>query len=170
MSKFKAKIYDLLEGVPRRTRGQRAFDTVLISLILANVLAVILGTVKTLNGRYETLFFTFEIVSVAAFTLELMLRFWVSDLSLGTTTRQTRRRFWINPYTLADVLAIVPFYLGFLINADLRLLRLLRLFRVFQISPYFHSLAMLGSVIKQEYRPMVSPDFDNYYSHISENT
>jgi voltage-gated potassium channel len=176
---FKATVYDLLEGVPRRTRGQRAFDAVLISLILANVLAVILGTVKSLSGRYQALFLTFEILSVSAFTLELMLRFWVSDRSPGTTTRQPRWRFWTNPYTLADILAILPFYLGFLVNVDLRLLRMLRLFRVFRISPYlvnvdlrllrmlrlfrvfrispyFHSLALLGSVIKQEYRPMLS--------------
>jgi voltage-gated potassium channel len=54
------------------------------------------------------------------------------------------------------MLAILPFYLGSLISMDLRLLRLLRLFRVFKISPYFRSLALLGSVIKQEYRPMMS--------------
>ena len=33
---FKVTVYDLLEGVPRCTRGQGAFDAVLISLILAN--------------------------------------------------------------------------------------------------------------------------------------
>jgi voltage-gated potassium channel len=156
MATFKSAVYALLEGVPRRTRGQRAFDAVLISLILANVLAVILGTVNSLGGRYETLFFTFEILSVSAFTLELILRFWVSGLSPGATTKQPRGRFWTNPYTLADILAILPFYIGFLVNVDLRLLRLLRLFRVFRISPYFRSLALLGSVIKQEYRPMLS--------------
>ena len=94
MPRFKTTVYDLLEGVPRRTRGQRLFDAVLISLILANVLAVILGTVKTLGGRYATLFLAFEFLSVAAFTLELMLRFWVSDRSPRTTSKQSRWRFW----------------------------------------------------------------------------
>ena len=85
---------------------------------------------------------------LAASTLEraeklplAVLRLWVSDLPPDTTTKRIRWRFWINPYTLADILAILPFCLGFLINADLRLFRILRLFRVFQISPYFHSLA-----------------------------
>lgn len=156
MPTLKAAVYDVLEGVPHRTRGQRAFDAVLVSLIVANVLAVILGTVKSLGGRYETWFFTFEILSVFVFTVELFLRFWVSDLSPGTTTKQPRWRFWSTPCTLADILAILPFYLSFLVNVDLRLLRLFRLFRVFRISPYFRSLALLGSVIKQEYRPMLS--------------
>ncbi len=156
MSVFKVTVFDLLEGLPRRTRGQRIFDIVLVSLILANVFAVILGTVRTLSGRYETYFFAFEVFSVSVFTLELMLRFWVSDRSSGQTTGRPRWRFWSSPYALADILAILPFYLGFLVNVDLRLLRLLRLFRVFRISPYFRSLALLGSVIKQEYRPMLS--------------
>jgi len=156
MATFKSTVFAVLEGVPRRTRAQRTFDVILIGLILGNVLAVILGTVQSMNARYGTLFVGFELLSVSAFTLELMLRFWVSDYSTDSTNRLSRRRFWKNPYVLADILAILPFYLGSLISLDLRLLRLLRLFRVFKISPYFRSLALLGSVIKQEYRPMMS--------------
>ena len=156
MSVVKETVLELLEGLPRRTRGQRIFDILLVSLILANVFAVILDTVRTLSERYEAYFFLFEVFSVSVFTLELMLRFWVSDRSSGPATRRPRWRFWTSPYVLADTLAILPFYLGFFVNADLRLLRLLRLFRVFRISPYFRSLALLGSVIKQEYRPMLS--------------
>ncbi len=156
MATFKSTIYAVLEGTPRRTRTQRAFDVILIGLILANVLAVILGSVQSMNARYGTLFYGFELLSVSAFTLELMLRFWVSDYSTDSTMRLSKWRFWKNPYVLVDMLAILPFYLGSVISMDLRLLRLLRLFRVFKISPYFRSLALLGSVIKQEYRPMMS--------------
>jgi len=156
MPAFKTRIYTLLEGVPRKARAQRIFDTILVSLILGNVLAVILGTVKSIGSNYESLFFGFEILSVSLFSLELLLRFWVSDLSPDGSARQSRWRFFTNPYILTDILAILPFYFIFLFNVDLRLLRLLRLFRLFRISPYFHSLALLGSVIRQEYRPMVS--------------
>jgi len=153
---FKTTVYNILEGIPRTTRAQKVFDIALISLILGNVLAVILGTVKSIGTEYESLFFGFEILSVSVFTVELLLRFWVSDLSPDGTTSQARWRFLTSPYTLTDILAILPFYLGSLLNMDLRLLRLLRLFRLFRISPYFHSLALLGSVLKQEYRPMLS--------------
>ncbi|MCU7917213.1 MAG: potassium channel family protein [Candidatus Thiodiazotropha sp. (ex Epidulcina cf. delphinae)] len=156
MAVLKAKLYLLLEATPRNTRGQRAFDLLLVGLILGNVLAVILGSVHTIETEYQTLFVAFELLSVALFTLELLLRLWVSDLSENGSAGLSRRRFWFNPYTWTDILAVAPFYLGFLISMDLRLLRLLRLFRVFRISPYFRSLALLGSVIKQEYRPMLS--------------
>lgn len=156
MCRLKTNLYTLLEGIPRRTGAQRAFDAVLIALIMGNVLAVILGTVESTSVRYESFLFGFEMLSVSVFTLELLLRFWVSDLSADGAARRPRWRFWVNPYTLSDVLAIAPFYLSFFFNLDLRLLRLLRLFRVFRISPYFRSLTLLGSVIRQEYRPMLS--------------
>ena len=153
---LKATIFHLLEGVPRTTSGQRIFDALLISLILANVLAIILSTVQPINEQYGRLLFNFELFSVFVFTLELMLRFWLCDISADSDEALSRWRFWSNPYILVDMLAILPFYLGSLISVDLRLLRLLRLLRVFRISPYFRSLSLLGSVIKQEYRPMLS--------------
>ena len=156
MTTFKAKAYALLEGAPRVTRGQRIFDVILISLILGNVLAVFLSTVQSLGAQYGRLFFIFELVSVAVFTLELILRFWVSDLSQDTTVNLARWRFWINPYILADLLAILGFYLGVLFSVDLRLFWLLRLLRVLKISCYIGSLSLLWSVIKQEFRPMLS--------------
>ena len=152
---LKTKVYNLLEGIPRSTRGQKRFDAILISLILLNLLAVILGTVKQLNERYELIFFSFEVFSVAIFSFELILRFWVSDRNTDNV-HESRWRFFTNPYTLADILAILPFYLGFLLSVDLRLLRLLRLFKLFRFSSYFRSLTLLWSVIKLEFRPMLS--------------
>jgi len=156
MVKFKTAVYALLEGVPRKSVAQRVFDVVLISLILGNVLAVILDTVQPIHERYEALLFGFELVSVSVFTLELLLRFWISNFSPDGTTISSRSGFWSNPYVLIDIVAILPFYLSFLFSLDLRLLRLLRLFRVFRISPYFQSLSLLASVLKQEYRPMLA--------------
>ena len=72
---IKSKLYNLLEGAPRNTRSQRIFDFVLITLILANVLAVIVGTVEGIATQYKIQFYIFELFSVAVFTLELALRF-----------------------------------------------------------------------------------------------
>lgn len=153
---MKSRLYELLEGVPRFSRAQRLFDVFFSLLILANVLAVILATVDTIAAEYESVILWFDFFSVSVFTLELMLRFWVADLGEDAAAQGGRRGFWSSPYTLVDMVAIAPFYLGFVVNADLRLLRLLRLFRVFRFSPYFRSLTLLGNVIRQEYRPMLS--------------
>lgn len=56
-------------------------------------------------------------------------------------------------YRLIDLLAILPFYLPFLIKIDLRFLRILRLmrfFRVLKINRYNNSLNLVVSVIKEK--------------------
>ena len=156
MSAIKTKLYHLLEETQRKTHVQRTFDTFLVVLILGNVLAVILESVQGVRLQYGTAFQLFEYFSVSVFTLELMLRFWVSDLAPNDSGQRSKKQFWRSPCNLMDMLAVLPFYLSFLINVDLRLLRLFRLIRVFRISPYFRSLSLLASVLKQEYRPMLS--------------
>ncbi|MFC1748007.1 ion transporter [Pseudomonadota bacterium] len=145
MSNIKATLFSLLEETSRTTRQQRLFDRFLVALILGNVLAVILESVNSLQLQYGSAFRWFEYVSVCLFSVELLLRYWV-----------TEKQFWHRSCTYTDILAVLPFYLGFFINIDLRLLRLFRLIRVFRISPYFRSLSLLAVVLKQEYRPMLS--------------
>ncbi|MES9851745.1 MAG: ion transporter [Candidatus Thiodiazotropha sp. L084R] len=156
MSEIKSDLYLLLDGAPRHRRSQRIFDLFLSLLILVNVLAVILATVDYIAVQYESWILFIEFFSVGIFTVELLLRFWVADMPTVEGEKPSRLKFWTSPYTLVDIIAIAPFYFGFIVNADLRLLRLLRLFRVFRFSPYFRSLVLLGNVIRQEYRPMAS--------------
>ncbi len=156
MKSFKVSLFNLLEALPRKSNAQHSVDTFLVVLILANVLAVILSSVQSLSEQYSAFFYAFEVFSVSVFTMELLARFWVYKLTLKSSSNSSRWKFWQNPFIIIDVIAIAPFYLSFLMMLDLRLLRLLRLFRVFKISPYFQSLRLLGSVIRQEFRPMLS--------------
>lgn len=156
MTTFKSVVHTLLDGVPRTSRAQGIFDVFLITLILGNVLAVILGTVQAFNSQYGMLLSGFELFSVSIFSVELLLRLWVSNISPHGSGNASRLQFWKNPFNLLDIISILPFYLGTLVSMDLRVLRLLRIFRVFKISPYFRSLSLLGSVIRQELRPMLS--------------
>jgi len=156
MKSLKDSLFYLLEALPRKSNAQHAVDIFLVALILANVLAVILDSVQSLSEQYSSFFYAFEVFSVLVFTLELLARLWVYRLTLEPTSNRSYWKFWQNPFIIIDVIALVPFYLSFWIVLDLRLLRLLRLFRVFKISPYFQSLRLLGSVIQQELRPMLS--------------
>jgi voltage-gated potassium channel len=156
MKSIKVSLFNLLEELPRKSNAQHLVDVFLTVLILANVLAVILDSVETLSERYDTLFYALEVFSVAVFTIELLARLWVYKLTLKPESNQSYWKFWVNPFIIIDVIALVPFYLSFWFAVDLRLLRLLRLFRVFKSSSYFHSLRLLGSVIRQEFRPMLS--------------
>src|SRR5213078_3051605 len=53
------------------------FEAGLITLILANVLAVMLDSVKGIGDRYFTWFYWFETVSILIFAVEYSLRLWV---------------------------------------------------------------------------------------------
>ncbi len=156
MKSIKVSVFNLLEALPRKSHAQHLVDGFLTILILVNVLAVILSSVQSLSEQYGSIFYAIEVFSALVFTLELLARLWVYKLTLKPESNQSYWKFWLNPFIIIDVIALLPFYLSFWFVADLRLLRLLRLFRVFKSSPYFQSLRLLGSVIQQEFRPMLS--------------
>lgn len=149
----KQNIYKLLEGMPRSTKGMQLLDLAMILLIILNVIAVIVGTVSSIERDYGHWLFLFEVFSVAIFTVELLLRFWVAPMG---NESGSRREFWTNPYNWIDVISILPFYLSLLVTVDLRLFRLLRLVRIIRVSRYFRSMSLLISVIKQETKSMLS--------------
>ncbi|MBF4482568.1 potassium channel family protein [Dehalococcoides mccartyi] len=128
------KVHDLLtfgfESQPRKF-----ISWFIISLICLNVLAVILGSVDTIARDYHTLLHSFEIFSVTVFSLEYILRVWSCTVEPKYSHPFTGRiRFALSPLVLMDLLAILPFYLPFLIRVDLRFLRTLRLLRLFRLS------------------------------------
>lgn len=104
-------------------------------------------------SKYSNYFQYFEIFSVAIFTIEYLLRFWVSDLNFPEKTKFTARLKYIFSFNgVIDFLAIIPFYLPMLFHFDgrvLRILRLFRLFRILKLSYYNESIATLIVVFKK---------------------
>jgi voltage-gated potassium channel len=151
-SEAKRRVFEILEAAGRGDIPSRAFDIFIVSLIALNLVAVILETVRSLSGRYNSIFRNFEISSVIVFTVEYMLRTWAC-----TASKKFRRpilgriRFALTPLSIVDLMAILPFYLPMLISFDLRFLRILRLvriFRMFKMARYFESLRVLGNVFR----------------------
>lgn len=139
-------------------RFGRMIDWLIMSLILANVFAVILGTVDSIRAEYASFFLYFELLSVGVFTIEYLARV------VFCTTRTEyahpvfgRLKFMGTPYLIVDLLAILPFYLGFFIF-DLRFLRALRLFRffrLFKLTRYSQSIRTFTTVIRRKKEDLV---------------
>lgn len=135
------------------THVDRAGATVnwfIMSLILLNVLAVMFETVDSVYTAYEPLFFGFELLSVAIFTVEYSARIW-SAVEAGEPYDRPivgRIRFATRPLLVFDLIAILPFYLAvFLGVSDLRFLRALRLIRflrLFRLIRYSESMQAFG--------------------------
>lgn len=153
MRLIKQKTYQILEGAPRNTFAMKFFDTFMITLISLNIVAVIIGTVESIQTDYKLWLFLFEIFSVFVFTMELILRYWISH---PPSESRFKKEFWLNPYNWVDFISILPFYLSLIISVDLRLFRLLRLVRIIRLSRFFRSMTLLTAVIKQELKPMLS--------------
>ena len=137
-----------------------AFEAGLITLILANVFAVMLDSVKGIGDRYFAYFFWFESVSIIIFAVEYSLRLWVciEDPRYGTRGAFWGRvRYALTPVMLIDFVSFAPGIVNIFIPAalDLRILRLFRLLRLMKIARYSPALSTLIEVIKAERRALL---------------
>lgn len=148
---FRRRVFLTLERSERADTLGRIVDMALIALIAINIGAVILETIEPVYQRHHTLFRIIEVVSVLVFTIEYILRLWAAVENEDYRDRRNPRwRYSCSPMAVIDLLAILPFYLAFLIPIDLRFLRMLRLLRVLKLTRYSSAMAMLLNVFRQE--------------------
>ena len=155
---IRRRIYYLIEANHPDHPGSRVFDIAMVTLIVANVLAVILETVPGLDVAHGQLFLVFDRVSVAVFTVEYLARLWVAVEHPPVARHGAflgRLRFAMGPYLLIDLLAIAPFYLSLIVPAaDLRVLRIFRLLRMLKLARYSPGLNTLMRVLAEEGRAL----------------
>jgi voltage-gated potassium channel len=155
---LKHRVWEILDVAKPGDVPSKVFDVFILALIFLNVVAVIAGTVKPIEDRYERVFHWFEVFSVMAFSVEYLARVWscVSRAEYAGPAAG-RLRFMAKPMSLIDLLAVLPFYLAF-VNTDLRFLRALRLFRIFRVAKlgrYSSSFRLLGRVFKNKKEELV---------------
>eukprot|EP00435_Cladocopium_sp_Y103_P024395 s1962_g6.t1 len=80
-------------------------------------------------------FFYLEIVCIAIFTIEYLARLLTchTEPNLGSGPLWRTLRYARTPLNIIDILAVAPFYLGFLLGNSVSSLRVLRLFRVVRL-------------------------------------
>ena len=100
----------------------RTFDLVMQSLILISIITFTIETLPDLEADTRKFLNATEVVIVIIFTIEYLLRLYVSDRKLG---------YVLSFYGVIDLLAILPFYLAS--GIDLRSLRVFRMFRLFRL-------------------------------------
>jgi voltage-gated potassium channel len=163
MNKIKSRIYEIIEGPVPGDTAHRAFEFFIVTLITANVLAVMMETEKAIHLRYSNAFKTFDTFSVAIFTIEYVMRFWACTKNpkfRGALLGRTKYVF--SPLALIDLLAILPFYLPLVIPFDLRILRairLIRLARLLKIGRYSEALKLFGKVLKAKKEELIAAVF-----------
>ena len=148
---IKQKIFDLIDGGEQpKSIWHKRIELFIMALIILSVIAIILESYQHLEARYKNLFYAFEVLSVAIFSLEYILRLWTADLKYPEASKlKARLKFVFSPIGLIDLLAILPFYIPFLIKIDLRFIRVLRvvrLLRVLKLNRHSKSLQIIGKI------------------------
>ena len=158
MRKFKTRVFQTIEPAEDGDVVSKIFDIFIIGLIIVNICMVIAETFD-LSDAVKHVFSILEIVSVAVFTVEYALRVWTADLLRPELSPpKARLRYVFSFMALMDLLAILPFYVPYIIPVDLRVLRTLRvtrLLRLFKVNRYTSAIALIGKVFKKKASQLV---------------
>jgi len=110
------------------TTAGKAFDLFIQFLIVLSLVSFCIETLPNLGTNTKWILNTTEVIIIAIFTLEYLLRLFVADKKL---------KFVFSFYALIDLIAILPFYVARGIDLrSIRVFRLFRLIRAFKIFRY----------------------------------
>ncbi|AWW31113.1 ion transporter [Echinicola strongylocentroti] len=123
--------------------ASKRFDVVLLVAILGSVTVAILDSVSELHQAYGTVFYLLEWGFTLLFTIEYLLRVWLSRRTLG---------YVLSFYGIVDLLAILPTYLSLVVAnshflAVVRALRFLRVLRVLKLGRYLREAQVLTDAL-----------------------
>ena len=118
--------------IENNTKNGRCFDLFIQALILLSLVSFSFETLPNLDEGTKEMFNAFEIISVCIFSVEYLLRVFLSKNSY---------KYIFSFFGIIDLLAILPFYLASGIDLrSIRIFRLFRLFRVFKLLKYNDAL------------------------------
>lgn len=160
---MKEKLFKILQRGSHGSKKNLAFDYFIFTLIILNVASLVLESVDAIYSQYGEILINFNVFCVIVFSIEYILRLYVSDLSHPSNNRlKSVIKFIISPFGIIDLLAIIPFYLPMIIKIDLRfvrIIRLLRIVRIFKLNRYNNSLKLIGTVIKEKKEELLITGF-----------
>jgi len=155
---FRQKVHAL--AWPNQQYGgklQEYFDTFIVIWVLISVLAVVMESVESVHFLLNVEFVVLDMLAVAVFTTEYMMRIYSVVEGPGYKHAVLGRiRFAKSGMAIVDFLAVVPFFLEALLHHlfDLRFLRVFRLLRLLKLTRYTGATGTLLTVIKREWPVM----------------
>ena len=160
--KFQKRVFDIIEKAKDNDIPSVIFDSFIMILITLNVVSVFVETFQ-ISEQLVSILKKFELFSIIVFTIEYLLRVWTAPCMYPDKKPAVARiKFIFSFMALVDLLAILPFYIPFVIKIDLRILRalrLLRLSRLLKLSRYTEAMKNLSEVFKLKAIELLSSIF-----------
>lgn len=133
------------------TPAGKAFDVVLLVLILLSVLAVMLDSVVSIREEYGQILRAIEWMTTILFTVEYGLRLYCVGRPLA---------YAFSFFGIVDLLAIVPTYLSIVFTGAqslvvIRILRFLRVFRVLKLVHFVGEASELRAALRASARKII---------------
>lgn len=158
MITLRRRLYLTLEPTERGGTLERIFETILITTIVLNIVAIILESIPEIEAQYQEIFDHFEQYSVIFFTMEYVARLYaIVENPKYKHGIHGRLKYIKTPMAVVDLMAFLPFYLTFL-PIDLRFIRIFRLmalFRMFKITRYMQAMIIFKKVIAERKEQLV---------------
>jgi voltage-gated potassium channel len=134
---LKNTLYDIV--FESDTRKGKAFDLILLVIILLSVILVIVESVPRFRERYGEILHLSEWIITIIFTAEYILRLFI-----------TRRpiKYVFSFFGIVDLLSVIPTYLSLILTGAqglmvIRAIRLLRVFRIMKLNRYTNEGSMI---------------------------
>jgi voltage-gated potassium channel len=143
-----------LEGSAREP-VRRVFMAFVAILVVLNLVAMMLATVDGVGPGWSTVFDLLYAFSIALFTLEYLVRFWVvgADADRGDATA-ARFAYMRSPGGVIDLLAILPFYVDLFVWGDPFAFSIGRVLLIGKLGRVIPALGTVGTILVSERRAL----------------
>ena len=151
------RLYEILEHGPVGDQTGRVVGRLIVLLIVINLVAITLHTVPEFETWYAAWFLGIELLSLVVFTFEYGLRMWVAVEHapyLHSDGWKARLKYATSPIGVIDLFAVLPFWLAFVLPAELKILLVFRIIRFLKLTRYSPGMRSLLDVLYAERRAL----------------
>ncbi len=151
---IRVKLYQEMEPKAREQAGLSMVNAFIVGLVLLSLLALAIETEPTISDAWRRGLSVFNIIIIAIFALEYLVRLWIAGEDPRYRGLAGRIRYIFTPFAVADLVAFLPEML-FLLHGQgnseqtLMMLRVLRLFRLVKIARCVPAFDILGAAMRR---------------------
>ena len=148
---FRQHVYSTMNPDVHSGQLHAVFDIFMGGVIFLSVVAVMLESVADVHDVLAREFHIFDMITVGIFSVEYLFRVYCCVENPDYEEPVVGRlRYMVSPAALVDLIAILPFYMTFLIQIDLRFLRVIRLLRLLKFTRYSSAMSTLSEVFEEQ--------------------
>ena len=154
---LRRRVHHLIEGDGDLWAGHLV-TRLIVGVIFVNLTAICLESTPRLDAQWHGVFLTVEIASALVFSVEYALRLWTAvDMASfrKLTPVQASLAFALSPSGLIDLVAVLPFWLAYVLPADFRVLLVLRIVRFLKLARYSPAIQSLLEALYAERRALI---------------